>query len=735
MKKQLLFIALMSWYLASSAQNIQFDWVKQYGGPSYMTVKASNMDPSGAIVTCGHFEGLVDFDPGAGSSPLSSNGQKDAFIAKLNSNGEFAWAVSFGSTLDEIVYDVTTDASGNVFATGEFRGTVNFNPNGTAANLTAFTGYNAFVIKFSSTGEFQWVKKFGGTSSGYESGRAIAMDPNGNVVTHGIYYGVVDFDPGAGVSEVGTAYYYSSYISKLSSNGDYVWAVEVDGTYVTPNELKLDDAGNIYAVGTFYSTTDFNPGAASYSLVGQYYDTYILKLDPNASFIWAKQFTSNNTCMTNEIQIDAAGNVYAAGGFNGTTDFDPDLVSAQTISNSTYTYRPFLVKLNSSGLFQYVKQLSPNSVGQAFGLQIDDQQNLYIAGTFYGTSDFDPDPVAEYPMTSYNNSYDDIFITKLDASANFAQALALGGYYAETVNAMYVNPANGVMYLAGTFQDIVDFDPSSDELNLTSAGYTDGYVLRMVQCSAVESTIQAETCTSYELNGFVYTNTGVYEQVLTASGGCDSILTLELTVLPPTFSNVNLYTTDVITYNGIDYSAEGNYTQVMENSAGCDSTIYIYVDIMQSNFTPTASNGTLTSPQNGTGFQWIDCGNNNTPIPGATNSAYTPTQTGSYAVVVYGNNGNVTSDCIEVIVNSTENLDAAMQVMVYPNPCHDYVSVEWNGSTVYDIVITDALGAICYTQTMNSGLVKLPTSELPAGVYFIQTKSLDQQITTRILKL
>lgn len=718
MKSQLLLALVLIAGMNASSQSINLSWVKQYGGPSYITPKASAVDPSGAIITCGTLEGLSDFNPGTGSNTTSSNGMKDAYIAKINADGEYAWAVSFGSTQDDIAYDVAVDVSGNVYCTGEFRGTVDFNQLGTTANLTAFSGYNSFVVKWSVDGVFQWAKKFGGTSQGYESGRAIAVDGSGNVISSGIFYGTVDFDPGAGVTEMNFNNYYATYVSKLNANGDFVWAKGFNGYYTTPTEMKTDDNNNIFCVGYFYDNVDFNPGSGTYTLDGQYYDTYITKLDPQGNFVWAKQFTSTNYCWTNEIQIGNDGSVYAVGGFNGTTDFDPDLVNTETVTNTTYTYRPFLVKLDSDGLFQYVKQLSPNSTGQAVGLGRDNDGNMYIAGYYHGTSDFDPDAVNEFPMSSIN-SYEDIFITKLDANGNFIIAKSIGGDSNDYVTGLYVNPPSGMLIMTGYFNSTCDFDPSNEAVNLTSAGFSDAFIARYVQCDAITESLEASACGSYDFNGFIYTQSGTYEHVLTSTMGCDSIVTLNLIIQGDSYSNVTLYTTDAIEYNGITYSEEGSYTQELESAFGCDSIIYIQVDIMEVNFNVQNSGGTLSGNQQGISYQWVDCNNNNAPIAGATSSTYTPTQSGSFALVVYGNDGSVMSDCIEVFIIAVEQNDQ-IKVAIYPNPASDRIQFSNAVNIFQSLEIYSVNGDLVSTHTLTSGSQTIMIDHLPLGVYFVR---------------
>jgi hypothetical protein len=731
MKTKLLVLGLMILPVISYAQEVQFSWVKQIAGPSHMQTRASATDPSGAVITCGSLEGLADFNPGAGSNTGSSAGLKDAFIYKLNASGDYVWSVVFGSTADDIAYDVATDAQGNVYCTGEFRGTVNFNPLGTAVNLTAFSGYNAFVVKYSSQGQFLWVRKFGGASQGYETGRTISVDASGNVLSSGQFYGTVDFDPGAGVSDLNFNNSYGCYISKLSADGSFVWAKGFPGYYTVPNELKIDGTNHVYCVGTFYSNTDFDPGVASYTLNGQYYDTYITKLDPQGNFVWARQFQSSSTCFTSEIQIDPQGNIFAAGHFNGTTDFNPDLVATQTVTNTQSSYRSFLVKLDSQGLFQWMKQLSPNSETYAFGLKRDVNGNLFVSGHFKGVTDFNPDPVAEYPVSSTTTWYDDGYITKLDANGNFIEATTFGGSDVDQVNALLINPATGVLNVVGTFSGTCDFSPGQAVTNLTSAGLSDGFVARFVQCQPVTNEVEASACGSYDYNGNTYTSSGIYESTFTTPAGCDSIVSLVLEIFNDTFSNVQLYATDVIEYNGITYSAEGDYVQTAINSNGCDSLIYINVDILESSFTVQNNNGTLVSGQQGVSYQWVDCNNGNTPIAGATSQSFTPTQSGSYAVIVFGNDGSVTSDCFAIIIIGVEEHQSA-GLRLFPNPFTDLVQISKTQSHPDVMLVLDMTGKIIERIALNASLQTISLAHLANGIYLLKLENKHEGI--RVVK-
>ena len=175
------------------------------------------VDSSGNIYTTGIFSGTVDFDPGVGTANLTSAGSWEVFVSKLNSAGELVWVKKFGSTAADQGRAIAVDTLGNVYTTGSFSGTVDFDPGAGTSNL--FSGQDAvFVLKLNSAGEFVWAKQFNESWTSVAYGYSIAVDSLGNVYTTGIFRGTVDFDPGAGASNLtsaGATGNVDAFVSKL----------------------------------------------------------------------------------------------------------------------------------------------------------------------------------------------------------------------------------------------------------------------------------------------------------------------------------------------------------------------------------------------------------------------------------------------------------------------------------------------------------------------------------------
>jgi hypothetical protein len=284
-----------------------FIWAITIGGSSFDRGYSITVDALGNVYTIGHFRGTVDFDQGAGIANLTSVGNEDIFVQKLDASGNFIWAKSFGASDEDEGSSITVDASGNVYSSGYFRGTVDFDPGAGTANLTSAGDWDIFVQKLDASGNFIWAKSFGGISTDF--GVAITVDASGNVYTTGRFSETVDFDPGAGTANLTSAAYYDVFVQKLDASGNFIWVKSFGGSYSDGgNSITVDASGNVYTIGFFIDTVDFDPGVGTANLTSSEgtYDTFVQKLDASGNFIWAHSFGGISTDYGNAITVDAS---------------------------------------------------------------------------------------------------------------------------------------------------------------------------------------------------------------------------------------------------------------------------------------------------------------------------------------------------------------------------------------------------------------------------------------------
>ena len=388
MKKIFLITTCLFSFTLLNAQVPAFYSVKQMGGSGSERGQYITLDNAGNVYTTGSFQGTFDFDPGAGTTTLTSNGGDDIFITKFDASGNLVWARSMGDTLNEYGYSIGVDGTGNVYTTGHFSGTVDFDPGVATTTISSNGNEDIFVSKLDANGNFVWAKNIGGTTSDF--GRAMTVDANGNVFVTGYFDGTSDFDPNAGTVNLTSTGLYDIFILRLDANGNYTWAKNIGGTtYDVGNSIVLDASGNVYTTGYFGGTVDFDPGTGTTNLTSTgANDIFISKLDGLGNFVWAKNMGGTANDIGFSIAVDASGDIYSTGTFGGSADLDPGAASFSLTSNGSNDI--YISKISAAGNFIWAKGFGGSSADYVYGITTDPAGNVYTAGYFQGTVDFDP---------------------------------------------------------------------------------------------------------------------------------------------------------------------------------------------------------------------------------------------------------------------------------------------------------------------------------------------------------
>jgi len=241
-------------------------WARAMGGAAEDIAYSLAVDAAGNVITTGLFRGTSDFNPGAGTSTLTSAGGLDAFISKLDASGNYLLAKNLGGTSDDVSYSVALDAAGNIYTTGYFSGTADLDPGAATATVTSLGLNDIFISELDATGNYVMSKVFAGT--GNDEGHGIAIDASGNIYTTGMFAQSVDFDPNTAVHTLACVSGNTDvYISKLDATGNYAWAAKFEGTdNLNATCIAVDANSNVYVAGTLQLTADFDPGAGTVSV-------------------------------------------------------------------------------------------------------------------------------------------------------------------------------------------------------------------------------------------------------------------------------------------------------------------------------------------------------------------------------------------------------------------------------------------------------------------------------------
>jgi len=182
------------------------------------------------------------------------------------------------------------------------------------------------------------------------------------------------------------------------------------------------------------------------------------------------------------------------------------------------------------------------------------------------------------------------------------------------------------------------------------------------------------------------------------------------------------------------YNASGEYTAVIPNSAGCDSTISIDLTVTNINTDVSQNAETLISNEyaSGVSYQWLDCNNGNASISGATGQSYTATSNGNYAVRITNGSCVETSSCYSITTVGIDNLPNS-GISLMPNPVNDVLQIKGN-KQIQTVVILDNVGRTLKEYSVNNTDYKIDMSELKIGIYFIKIKTDNSVYLDKVIK-
>lgn len=359
------------------------------------------------------------------------------------------------------------DASGNIYAVGYFTGTVDFDSGpGTSILSTAVANVREnFVLKLSSNRDLVWVKSLNSTD--FSILPEMSLDGVGNIYVVGGFRGTVDFDPGSGIFSMTSTGNVDMFITKLTTDGNFLWAKRFGGTGTNTvyGRSVASDINGVYTTGNFSGTVDFDPNAGTQSRSSSgstfFSDIFISKLDPNGDFSWAYRLgRTSATDVGRAIEVDAAGNVYSSGTFSGTVDFDPGAGTANLIGGGATDL--YIHKLNNAGIFQWAQTIGGAGVELPYALALDASGNPHLAGTFgtvitNQTVDFDAG-AGTFNLVSNQGI---LFILKLTPAGGFTWAKNFGGTFGVEPNDITVDAVGNVLVI-GAGQGLSSYNPDFD---------------------------------------------------------------------------------------------------------------------------------------------------------------------------------------------------------------------------------------------------------------------------------
>lgn len=362
-------------YVSKSNSSGQVIWAVKAGGSGSDRALSVKSDASGNIYITGFYYGAATF----GSITLNSvSGSQDGFIAKLDANGTFLWAKSFGGTLAEWGNAIAIDDLGNPVITGQFQGTSNFSGTNLTSMInpnTSFSSFDVFIAKYSPLGNLIWINQ--GKAKYDDRGLDIITDLQNNIYVCGQFSDTVQFQ-NIHNNQIMNA----SFIIKYNSAGNEQWFRKASGVFSIPYSMVMDNNNKIYVTGDFQGTFTYF-GASGNSFINGTYNNkaFLMKIDNAGNFVWGKSESSNNYVSSKRVALDAQQDPYIFGEFGCTMNEYSDAYGPG-VFNSIGFGDLFITKYNNSGTRQWFKHYGGPRNDKAHGLLVAGINEPIMAGSY-----------------------------------------------------------------------------------------------------------------------------------------------------------------------------------------------------------------------------------------------------------------------------------------------------------------------------------------------------------------
>lgn len=759
-------------------------WGTYYGGGGDERISDVSMGKDGNLYIAG-WTNSTNAIATTGAHQVTLSGSTNAFLTKMDTSGLPLWSTYYGG-LDTRGTSCAIGANRKIFLGGYTRSTTNIATPGshqTNLNNAASNNPDAFLVQFDTNGIREWGTYYGGAA--WEKGLCVEADNSGNAYLGGWTESTNNISS-TGAHQTGLAGFNDGFMVKFDTTGIRKWGSYYggSGSYDEINSFALDKNGSLIFAGQTNSPSGIaTSGVHQQNLVGFVSDAFVAKMTPNGIRVWGTYYGGPHPDWSNSCAVDVNGNVYLTGYTSSTSGIAGPGAHENSPSGT------FLVKFTTGGALGWGSYFGSNANDMGHSCTIDNKGNVYITGETRSASGI---ATSAAHQTSYNGSAD-AFVTQFSIEGIQKWGTYYGGS-AGDVGYSCVLDGHGNLYLAGETKSTNAIASPGAHQTTHSGGatsFSDGFLTKLNYCSNTNSSLTDTVCDllTSPSGRYTWTNTGIYLDTIPNYGGCDSIITVDLTVkassgdtISPiacdtyvspsgkyTWNGTGLYfdtipnavgcdsiisinlalhhsATDSVTLSACKSftSASGNYTwttsgtylDTISTIKGCDSVITYNLTLHTIDTTIFKASDTLKANAGGTtSYQWVDCSNGFTAIPGETKRNFLAQRNGSYAVIISDSICSDTSACINITDIGLVHYIISKNIKVYPNPTEGDFTLELSRPYAeVRISITDLAGKVVYSQSDLQGQefeLQLPHSK---GTYLVEVIADDESMITKVIK-
>ena len=470
----LIFILLWIFSIPLIAQTPQ--WARTTINQSTQTHDANQIkvDIDGSIYVAGNFPYQLKFSDS--NMVLNGLGGNNTYLYKRSATGELLWAKDIGGFFQNNLFNMNIDHAGNVYLIGEFRNNLAVGSGGNSISLTSNGYSDAYIVKYSGEGNLLGAYSVGGTSR--DKFTAITFDSQNNIILAGDFKGEVDFNLGQN-SHIENCT--GITLVKYTDTFEFISAYKLNSTYGHVTNIEVNAENALIFGGRFRESITIDSGEG---LTGGPQFTnfgFVMKVSDTFAFEWIVGVTGTASQYLRDMQLNQSGDIYVAGDMSETANF---LSHDQTEihKNSSGSNDIFFAKISPIGNFEWVHAMGGPGKDYAFAIDLDTSGNIFLAGSFSQTMDFDPGSgTAEFTSEGSSSSYVSIYTP----NGAYANTFTYDNPFISDPGYQGGNAASGIalnsyndIYLTGWFKTAINFDPTQPGFEFTTMKQ-DCYLLKV----------------------------------------------------------------------------------------------------------------------------------------------------------------------------------------------------------------------------------------------------------------
>lgn len=714
MRNRLLLFCLLGLISANVIAQGSWQWMDLIKGVEDDVSRGIVLDTENNIYVFAQIKGTVS----VGGDIFTSFGNFDALLVKFNANGDYQWGLQLGGTDQETPTDIAIDSQNNIYVTGGFKGTAEFNPASPGgagelvnSNPDALNKNDIFLAKYNSAGTFQWAHQVS-TGAHNEFSRSISIDPTGNIVMVGDFKTEIVFDLNDTIKATGSAQ--DIFVAKVDQTGNTIWFKHFPTTVDNGKFLSIDVAfsDNYYIGGYFEDKLYFENDSAVSSGSS---DIILLKLDTNGNVIWVRQGGGSSLDQVNTVITDEAENVYFTGYHSTVAKFDVSSSGAYDSDPLTSKggYDILFGKYDKLGNLMFVDQIGDVGNDNGYGLTLY-QNFVEFSGYYAGMVIVNNDT-----LTTSGTDNNDVGLFRYDTDGNPLKAHGMSGIGDDRGLSVAIDEF-GNSFITGYFQSDTLFIGSDILINANDdlpAKTKDVFMAKYNPSIEVGLTkIQMVSCFGKEDGELIITpffgtppftynwnhdvglndsiasslSAGSYKVIITDSYMEQDSLSMEITEPDEVITGSISGDTEVLESETVSYSVSGKLNSTFE------------WEIIGGILLSGQGNDTVS-------IEWGSIG------------------VGNISVIETDENGCMGNPVVLAVnIGATSISEVNLeQIKIYPNPFFDRAIIEFpnHNHDIYTLTLIDLSGKIVKVITgIKESMVEVVRDELASGYYIIDLR-------------